>query len=78
MRSSILVALLAMTTAMLTVSIEARARVDTRCTAFGRTCGCPLYVRDCLPTCHLQPRIKCDPASQGVLDTTILKTGGLL
>ena len=63
MRPLITSALLVVTTTTLALSLEAQARVDTLCTAFGRTCDCPGYVRDCLPTCHIQPRIKCDPVS---------------
>jgi hypothetical protein len=61
MRSS-LFALLALAATTL-ASIEAQSSVETLCTAFGRTCDCPWYVRDCIPACHVQPRIKCAPAS---------------
>ena len=58
MRSLIISALFAVTLAF---SMEAEARVETPCTAFGRPCDCPWYMRDCLPTCHIAPQIKCEP-----------------
>ena len=45
----------------LSLSVEAQAGVQMPCAAFGRICGCPSFVRDCLPTCHLQPQIECTP-----------------
>lgn len=58
MRLLLLSALLTLTPALL---MEAQARVETPCAAFGRICDCQWYVRECLPTCHLQPQIECTP-----------------
>jgi hypothetical protein len=58
MRLLLLSVLLTLTSA---VSIEAHAGVETPCAALGRICDCQWYVRECLPTCHLQPQIECTP-----------------
>jgi hypothetical protein len=34
-------------------------KVATPCPVFGSPCECQWHVRDCLPTCHIQPRIEC-------------------
>jgi hypothetical protein len=58
MRSLLLSVLFTLTSGLL---MDAQARMDTPCTAFGRTCGCASNVRDCVPTCHLKPQIECTP-----------------
>jgi hypothetical protein len=58
MRLLLISALLTLMSALL---MAAQAKVETPCSAFGRICECEWYVRDCLPTCHLQPQIECKP-----------------
>jgi hypothetical protein len=61
MPSLIVFALFAFMASTLVVSVEAEARVKAACPAFGRPCDCVWHVRDCLPTCHIEPRIECSP-----------------
>jgi hypothetical protein len=62
MRAWICLALLTLM-AMPAVSATGQARVETLCPAFARPCDCVWHARDCLPTCRIQPRIECAPAS---------------
>jgi hypothetical protein len=63
MRAFVFVGLLALAAAGPSLAVAAQTRADTPCAAFGRSCGCPSYVRDCQPACHIPPRIKCEPVS---------------
>lgn len=57
----IVFALFALMASMLVASVEADARVRSACPGAGRPCECAWHVRDCLPTCHIQPRLQCSP-----------------
>ena len=61
MPSAIVVALLAFMACALGASVEAGATVKSACPEFGRPCDCAWHVRDCLPVCHIKPRIECPP-----------------
>ena len=55
-------ALFAFMLANIALSIEVQAGVKrTTCPEFGRPCECPWHVRDCLPACHIRPRLECAP-----------------
>ena len=36
-------------------------KVETPCPTLGNPCGCAWQVRNCVPTCHIQPRLECAP-----------------
>jgi hypothetical protein len=61
MPALIVFALLAFMASTLVVSVGAEARVKSACPEFERPCECVWYVRDCVPTCHIEPRIECSP-----------------
>lgn len=56
-----MIALSAVLAFTLAVSVEAEARVNSTCPEFGRPCECVWHSRDCLPACHIEPRIDCSP-----------------
>ena len=60
MRSCIGLAFLAFL-ATQALSNAALAKVNTVCPAFGLPCECAWHIRDCLRTCHVQPRLECGP-----------------
>ena len=62
MRSRVWLTLVAFL-ATLPLSGAGQARVNTSCPAFGHPCECAWHVRDCLPRCHIQPRLECDRSS---------------
>jgi hypothetical protein len=45
--------------ATLAPSGDGRAKVNKPCLEVGRPCECLSPVRNCLPTCHIQPRLEC-------------------
>ena len=55
-------ALLAFMLAAIAHSTAVQASEKRSCPEFGWPCDCQWYVRDCLPTCHIQPRIECTPS----------------
>jgi hypothetical protein len=61
MPSLIVFAFFALMAPTLVASVEVDARVRSACPEFGRPCECARHVRECLPTCHIQPRIECSP-----------------
>jgi hypothetical protein len=58
MRSWMLIAYLAL---MLVFSAGEEPRAETPCPTLGSQCDCSWHVRNCLPTCHIQPRLVCAP-----------------
>ena len=54
-------ALLAFMLADIALPTEVQADVKRTCPEFGRPCDCPWHVRDCLPSCHIRPRLECAP-----------------
>jgi hypothetical protein len=38
-----------------------KGQVETPCPMFGSPCASAWHVRNCLPTCHLQPRLEYAP-----------------
>jgi hypothetical protein len=61
MPSPIVFALFAFMVPTLVISVVAEARVKSACPEFGRPCECVWHIRDCLPACHIEPRIECSP-----------------
>jgi hypothetical protein len=53
--------LLAFTLATIALSTEVQASMKGFCPVFGRPCECPWHRLHCLPTCHIQPRLECNP-----------------
>ena len=47
--------------AYIALPTEVEAGVKRTCPEFGWPCDCPRYVRDCLPACHIRPRLECVP-----------------
>jgi hypothetical protein len=43
--------------ALLTFTGASQAKIKTTCFAFGQPCECAWFVRDCLPTCRIKPRL---------------------
>jgi len=58
MRTKIFLALFVFLALGLRVS---EARVKLSCPEFGRPCECAWHVRDCVPICHVGPRVDCVP-----------------
>jgi hypothetical protein len=62
MRSFIPAAFLLFTATFVLWGVGA-ANADSHCLAFGRPCACVWHARECLPTCHIAPRLECEPTN---------------
>jgi hypothetical protein len=63
-RSSISLAVMA--AGLLALSTETQATVRSFCLGFGLPCECPWHVRDCIPTCRIQPYLECAPTQSAL------------
>ena len=60
-------ALLAFMLADIALPTEVQADVKRTCPEFGRPCDCAWHVRDCLPSCHIRPRLECADLARGYI-----------